>query len=122
VDDEQLSREVISKVLNRYLGCDVYMVSNGNDALGFFYSDDFDLFMIDLKLPGISGIELIKNIKLNKPGSALIVVTGNADDKSIDEIKRLGVSQIVYKPFKIAALLETVAETLFENKRLSNFA
>lgn len=122
VDDERLSREVLSKILSRYLGCEVYMASNSKEALSYLQSKEFDLLMIDLAMPGITGLELIKIVRSSKPDTSILVVTGNANDNDISTIKSMGVNQIVYKPFKISSLLEMVAEVLIEKENVSNYA
>lgn len=122
VDDEKLSRDIISKTLSRYLGCEVYMASNGDDAFSFLRSNDFDLMIADLVMPGVPGLELIRRVRLTNPDLFVIVVTGNANDSDIMEIKKMGINQIVYKPFKITSFLETVADALIEKERQNNFA
>jgi len=122
VDDEKLSRDIISKTLYRYLGCEVYMASNGDDAFSFLRSNDFDLMIADLVMPGVPGLELIRRVRLTNPDLFVIVVTGNANDSDIMEIKKMGINQIVYKPFKITSFLETVADALIEKERQNNFA
>ncbi len=122
VDDEKLSRDVISKTLHRYLGCEVYTASNGDDAFSFLRSNDFDLMIADLVMPGIPGLELIRRVRFTNPDLFVIVVTGNANDNDIVEIKKMGISQIVYKPFKITSFLEMVADALIEKERQNSFA
>jgi len=122
VDDEKLSRDIISKTLSRYLGCEVYMASNGDDAFSFLRSNDFDLMIADLIMPGVTGLELIRRVRFTNPDLFVIVVTGNANDNDIVEIKKMGINQIVYKPFKITSFLEIVADALIEKERQNSFA
>lgn len=121
VDDERLTRDVASKVLNRYLGCDVYTASNGGDALDLLDSHTFDLLIADLAMPGISGVELIKTVRLIKPDTCIMVITGNANDNDIKDVNDAGINQIIYKPFKISDLLERVKDILTEKEQVINF-
>jgi len=121
VDDELLSRNVVSKILYRYLGCEVYTAANGQEALSFLRSNDFDLLMVDLAMPGLSGIDLVKRILDLKPHIPLMVVTGNATDEQLVMIRSLGIQHVVFKPFKIATLLEMVAEILLSKEQINNY-
>ena len=122
VDDEKLSRDIISKTLYRYLGCEVYLASNSNDALSYLLSNDFNLMIVDLVMPGVSGVELIERTRLVNPDLLIMVVTGNAGDSDIAAIREMGINQIVYKPFKISSFLEMVADILLEKEHQNNFA
>jgi len=122
VDDERLTRDVASKVLNRYLGCDVYTASNGGDALDLLDSHTFDLLIADLAMPGISGVELIKTVRVIKPNTCIMVVTGNANESDIKDVNDAGINQVIYKPFKISDLVEKVKNILEKKEQVTNFA
>ena len=122
VDDEKLSRDVLSKILSRYLGCEVFAASGGNEALSYLKAKDFDLIIADLVMPGISGLKLIEAIRLEEPETPILVVTGNAADDEISLIKDIGIKRIIYKPFKISSLLEMVAGILIEKEKVNSYA
>jgi DNA-binding NtrC family response regulator len=122
VDNDELLRNMLSKVLVRYLGCEVYLAAGSKEALSFLQSKEFDLLMIDLGLPDMSATRLIESVKFSSPGTAVTVIIGTADDNEIASIKRLGINQIVYKPFKIYSLLETVAKSLIEKEQTGSHA
>ena len=122
VDDEELSRNLLSKILTRYLGCEVFMAPNGVEALSFLQSKKFDLIRVDLAMPGIPGVKLIELIGYSDPEVSIMVVTGNAKDSDIAAVKKLGINRIVYKPFKISSLLEKVADILIEKEQVNSLA
>ena len=122
VDDERLTRDVASMVLNRYLGCDVYTASNSGDALDLLDSHAFDLLIADLAMPGISGVELIRTVRVIKPDTCIMVVTGNANENDIKDVNDAGIEHVIYKPFKISDLLEKVKNILTEKEQVTNFA
>jgi DNA-binding NtrC family response regulator len=121
VDDELIVRNIVAKVLNRYLGCEVYTASSSREAISFIQSGGFELFLIDLAMPDISGIELIKMIHKLQLQIPIVVITGNGSDKDIAEANRLGVNQIIYKPFKIVTFLEIIADVLLEKKEVIDY-
>ena len=120
VDDELLSRNVVSKILYRYLGCEVYTAASGQEALSFLQSNDFDLLLVDMAMPGLCGADLVKRILDLKPHISLMVVTGNSTDEQLMMIRGLGIQHIVFKPFKIATLLEMGAEVLLSKEQINN--
>jgi len=122
VDDELIIRNIVSKVLNRYLGCEVYTASSSREAISLLKSIGFDLLMVDLAMPGISGVELIRIIRQSKLQTQTVVITGNGTDEELDEAKRLGINQIIYKPFKIATFLEVIAGILMEREQVTGYA
>jgi CheY-like chemotaxis protein len=120
VDAEQLSRDILSKILSRYLGCEVFKASSSSEALSFLQSKKFDLLIVDLVMPGIFAVKLIEKIRLLKSEISIIIVTGNANDNDIGRLKSMGVKRIVYKPIKISSLLEMVADILIEKEHVDS--
>lgn len=121
VDDELIIRNIVAKVLNRYLGCEVYTASSAREAMSLLKSIGFDLLMVDLAMPGISGVELIRIIHQLKLQTQMVVITGNGTDEELAEAKRLGINQIIYKPFKIATFLEVIAGILMEKEQVAGY-
>lgn len=122
VDDEQLSRDILSKALSRYLGCDIYAASNGTDALSYLKYGNYDILLLDLGMPGMSGIDLIRKINLLKIDVSILIVTGNAGKQDIKMLKELGINRIIYKPYKISVILEMIADSILEKEQINSFS
>ncbi|WP_197460498.1 response regulator [Thermodesulfatator autotrophicus] len=102
----------------------IKVASNGIEALEFLKREDFDLLITDLKMPGLEGIELLKEAKKINPRILVIVITGYASlDSAIQALKE-GAYDYIRKPFSLEELKVSVnnACTLIllerENKRL----
>jgi len=87
---------------------------DGNDALAKLATQDFDVVLLDIKLPGISGIEVLRKMQSNHPTTAAIMITGINDVDVAVVTTKLGASDYIVKPFdlgKVNASIYTVLET-----------
>ncbi len=113
VEDEPLVRSLAATVLTQY-GYQVMIAAEGNEALDIFrvHKKDIDLVLTDVVMPGMSGVELTKQLTSNKPDLKIIFMSGYID-------KKLDVSGITHsthvflkKPFGSEALVRVVRQTL----------
>jgi DNA-binding NtrC family response regulator len=116
VDDEVSVREVLTLMLEGQ-GYRVAQVSNGPMALQVLAREDFDLVITDLKMSPMSGMELLKLLKLTYPYTNVIMMTGFGSIESAIEAMKLGAGDYVTKPFQPDELLIRVRNVL-EKKNL----
>ena len=118
VDDEEVLRDVLDAVLRRE-GFDVVMASSGEEALSVLDRDDaIDLVIVDIMLPGISGIDTLRAMRISNPNLPVIVITAfSSIDGAIDAMKH-GAFHYIPKPFKNEEVILTVNKAL-EQRRLS---
>ncbi len=124
VDDDPQVRESIVEILRRK-GCIIDACSNGNDALERFRGGGYQLVISDIKMPGMSGIELLEHIKQIDPDVPFIVITAfGAVDLAVDAMKK-GAYDFIQKSMNLLDEIElNVARTLeyqslvTENKQL----
>ncbi len=116
VDDDPLIRDLLSDVLTSNRSCTVEEASNGIEAcirLGTFHPD---LLILDLFMPGMNGLEVCRVIR-NDPefrGLRILVVTGHSSHTSLDEIRRMGKTDVLFKPFDMQEFLKKVDNILSE--------
>ncbi len=105
VEDDNDSLSCMSEFL-RELGHFVVECENGEEALGCFSSGSFELVLTDIRMPGMTGIDLLKNLKtLNPDGDFdVVIITGHGDLESAIEAIRLGASDYFLKPINVEAL------------------
>lgn len=114
VDDEEDFRETLQKRLrNRKL--QVETAENGYKALEMLQSQDFDVVVLDVKMPGIDGIETLKEIKIKKPEVEVIMLTGHASVESGIQGMQLGAFDYVMKPVPLDELLDKMRQA-YERK------
>jgi YesN/AraC family two-component response regulator len=100
VDDEQLVRKMMREVLLREGYGTVREAPDGEVALAKLQKERFDVVITDIRMPNMSGIELMIEIKKRFPRIAVIVMTGFGDVHTPDEAKELGADEYVTKPIR----------------------
>lgn len=112
VDDDDGVRSLVRAVLRRH-GHNVDTARDGAEALQKIRDDGYSLILLDLMMPKIDGLEVMR--KLEEEGivsHALIVVMTAADDSLIAELDRRRVHGVIRKPFDIEELAEIVTESI----------
>jgi DNA-binding NtrC family response regulator len=113
VDDEDSLRSVLSNELSG-AGYEVATAVDGNEAMAAVQNKKVDLVLLDIKMPGIDGFEVLKFIKKGFPAIKVIMLTGFADLKNAIESKKHGAEDFVSKPYDLVDLLTTIERVLSE--------
>ncbi len=111
IDDDNSTRGIVSKMLCR-LGYEVSSVDNGENGLDLFLNNKFDLVITDLNMPGMNGIDLTYCIKEKSPYTLIVLMTGDEKEVTLSRIKGTGVDQVIFKPFTLAEIDETIQRLL----------
>ena len=111
VDDEEALRTVLSSELEGE-GYQVASAGDGQEAINVLTSKEFDLILLDIKMPNVDGFEVLKFVKERHPKTKVIMLTGFADLKNAIESKKLGAEDFVSKPYDLVDLLTTVERVL----------
>lgn len=118
VDDELGPRESLRMILKP--SYDVHTVADGMAALEFLEKSPVDLITLDLKMPGLSGLEVLEEVRKSNPDVMVIIVTGYGTFKSVVEAIHLNVFDYISKPFNIAEIISVVKRCLeMRNTRLA---
>lgn len=97
VEDDLHLVELMERLIKGY-NCELFPTSNGEMALRAIAQKPFDFVFLDLGLPGISGVEVFKQIKAVRPHQRIIVISGMLDRGNIDEINNVGFAAFIRKP------------------------
>lgn len=97
VDDEGAIRYSVTKTLER-VGYQVVTASSGEEALEILAGQNFDVVLTDIRMPGISGVDLLARIKEQSPDAIVILMTGYASLGTAVESLRLGAHDYLIKP------------------------
>jgi DNA-binding NtrC family response regulator len=116
VDDEDEFRDVIIKSLAKR-GLHVEGAESGLRALEILEHSRTDVVLLDIKMPGIDGIETLRRIRSLKPLVEVILLTGHASVDSGIEGMKLGAFDYLMKPIELDPLLEKLSDA-YEKKRL----
>jgi DNA-binding response OmpR family regulator len=117
VDDEEQVRTYLSKVLSITGDFSVEVAETAEEALEKIQSMDFDLVLVDLKLPKMDGLQLITEIVNFKPEILTVLITGRASIDSAVEAMKRGASDYITKPFDHDDMLARLRRVLQEKKR-----
>jgi len=111
VDDEKNQREILETILSSE-GYDVTTASSGEAAMKFVESRRFDLVLTDLKMTGMSGLDLLKELTNYDKSIIVILLTAHGSVDSAVDALRLGAFDYLQKPYDKEKLLDTVSRAL----------
>ena len=113
VDDEKRLAYSLGQTLQLdFPECRVDMAYSGEEALSSLASNAYDLIIADVRMPGVSGMELIKGVRYLDAEVPIIIMTGYGSASLREEAATLGVDHYIDKPFDIDDLLSTVSQLL----------
>lgn len=113
VDDEVQFVDTLGQRLRlRELKVDI--VYDGPQALDFIRKTEPDVIVLDLKMPGLHGIEVLREIKAKMPQIQVIILTGHGTDKDEEEARKLGGFDFLHKPAEIDLLVAKIKEAFQE--------
>jgi DNA-binding NtrC family response regulator len=105
-DEEDFVRTVAERMQLRNLGGDVAL--SGQQALAMLAADPPDVMVLDLRMPDIDGLEVLRRVKVTCPGVAVIIMTGHGSEQDEEEARRLGAAAYLRKPTDINELMQAV--------------
>lgn len=109
VDDEGAIRYSISKTLQR-IGYQVHTAASGEEALDMMQNQDYDVVLTDIRMPGLSGVDLLSEIKKKVPDAVVILLTGYGSMETAIESLRLGAHDYLVKPSSSQDIRQSVAQ------------
>jgi len=116
IDDEPVIHDVLGQLLTSE-GYEVELSSSGEEALDKFSAASCDVILLDLLMPGMDGIEVLRRIRKIDPAAVVIIITAYASVESAIAAMKMGALDYIQKPFKHDALLLTI-ERAIERRRL----
>jgi two-component system response regulator AtoC len=116
VDDEESLRKVLKKELSRK-GFYVEVAQDGEEGLRFLRNEAFDVVLLDIVMPGMTGIEFMKEVKKDPLAPSIIVLTGKATVENAVLAMKSGAFDYITKPYKLDEL-EVLIKKAFEYRSL----
>jgi DNA-binding response OmpR family regulator len=106
-DEEDFLKALVTRLELR--GMDVRGVTSGDEALETLAERSFDVVVLDIKMPGMDGIDVLRAIRREHTGTAVLVLTGHASQELSEEGRSLGAFDYLIKPVKLEKILERIA-------------
>jgi len=113
VDDEVGPRESLRMILKPIY--EIYTATNGGEALQVIQNENIDLVTLDLRMPGLSGIDVLREIKKIRADVEVIVITGYGTLTNAQEAIRYGAGDFISKPFNVADIIAIISKS-FERR------
>ena len=115
VEDNKINQMITKKILEKNkMKCDV--ADNGETAIELVKQNNYNIVLMDIHMPGISGIEATQKIREFNKELPIIALTAVTIDENLDDFYRAGFNEIIPKPFKTEEFFEKIHRTLFMNK------
>jgi CheY-like chemotaxis protein len=111
VDDDPAVRKSIDRVLTGK-GYAVITAETGEEALRKLNEEKYDLVYTDIRMPGMSGLEVAEQVKARKPWTPVVIITGYGTDAAQARAKAAGVSSFVHKPLSPAMIEDSARDAL----------
>ncbi len=111
VDDEtEFVQAMAERLKMRDLDADT--VYDGEQALSFVEGQEPDVMVLDLKMPGIDGMEVLRQVKKSYPKIQVIILTGHGTEKDEEEARRLGAFDYLEKPVPLDVLIKKMKQAV----------
>ncbi len=113
VDDELIMRESLGDWLEQD-GCHVEKACSGSEALDLLKNARFDIMLLDIKMEGMSGLEVLKRVKGSEPDMAIVMITAYASVSTAIEAMKNGACDYLLKPFdpsELSLLIEKIIDS-----------
>ncbi|MFQ5649185.1 MAG: two-component system response regulator [bacterium] len=114
VDDEYSSRRLLEKILRSYLNCDVLQAEEGSVALQIMVKENPDLVILDLVMPFMNGVEVLKTMRktANLRDIQVVVCTSIDDQTLVKKVIEFGVKKYLVKPLSKEKVVDVISELL----------
>ncbi|MBF0474448.1 MAG: response regulator [Deltaproteobacteria bacterium] len=117
-DEEELVKTLAERIKLRDL--DPQVALNGEQALLTFEHSVPDVMVLDLKMPGIDGMEVLRRVKKVHPEVQVIILTGHGSDRDADEARRLGAFDYMQKPVELEDLVRAMRSAYRKKRDLTS--
>ncbi len=118
VDDEQDIRDACERIISK-MGCEVDKAARGDQALDMFGQAPYSIILLDMKMPGMDGLDVLRHIMDKNDETIVIVITGYATVETAIKAMKLGAYDFIPKPFETDQLRIVVGRAL-EKQRLKD--
>ncbi len=115
-DEDEFVKSLSERMKMRELDSDIAL--NGEQALKIMDEEIPDVMVLDLKMPGIDGLEVLRRVKTSYPQVQVIMLTGHGSEQVEAEARRLGAFEYFQKPTAMDLLVETIKKAYKHKKQL----
>lgn len=114
IDDETEVAQVLASAVEDG-GHQALVATGGREGLEFIAVHKPDAVFLDVRMPGLDGLAVLRSIRVTDPTLPVLVITGHAGEQEIEEAQRLGVTDVIEKPFILNSLTKAMATLRGQN-------
>jgi CheY-like chemotaxis protein len=111
VEDNAVNEMYLMTICDK-LGLDYDVCDDGYEAINKIMNNTYDLFLLDIQLPNINGIEIAQFIRDSNYSTPIIAQTAFTDDEAIFEMKQAGFNEIIFKPYSYGDIRKIILKYL----------
>lgn len=111
IDDEKNIRMTLSQALQLFK-VPIHTAMNGEEALVKMKAESFDIVLLDLKMPGMNGIEVLEKIRENWPSVKVMIITAHGTMEAAVDAMKLGAVDFIQKPFSVKEIRNMVSQVI----------
>jgi len=111
VDDEEGMRDTLTDILEEF-DYHIDAVANGKEAVNRVRLGDYDLVLMDIRMPVMDGVQALGEIKRLNPDLPVIMMTAYARSEAVEQARERGAAAILYKPLAIDEVLPLIERTI----------
>ena len=115
IDDDEWIRDSLNLFFKNE-GCHLLAVETAEDGIKALKKQDYDIVIADYKLPGMDGLEFLKWTLGNNPNAFTILITAYINDQVVSEAKRIGVMELIEKPFTSEMIQASLSRLIRDGK------
>jgi DNA-binding NtrC family response regulator len=116
VDDDEFIRDSL-EIAFKAKGCALQVAESAEEGLEAVRETSFDIIISDFRLPGMNGLDFIRQATVIQPDAIRFLITAYRDDHIVSEAVRIGVKQFIEKPFSVKVLVNLLALEIKNQKR-----
>ena len=116
VDDDEWIRDSLTLYFGTE-GCHILAVETAEEGLELLKEEDYDIILIDYKLPGMDGLTFTKKIHEIRPDAIKILITSYKTKEVVSEAKRIGIQDLIDKPFTIKTIEDSLSRLIQKNEK-----
>ena len=116
VDDDGAIRDALYDLFESEHRC--HTAETAEQALAWLETENYDVVLTDISMPGLSGVELLGLIRQHQAHTPVIIISGMSDQEHAKGLIKMGAFDYLVKPFRLEAVEESVARALEQRQRL----
>ena len=117
IDDDEWIRDSLC-ILFEYEGCHLLALETAEEAMEALKRQDYDIIIVDYKLPGMDGLEFLRRIQESHPNVMKMLITAYGSEEVVSEAKRLGAQDFVQKPFTSEVVEESLSRFIANREKM----